>query len=129
MDHKIVHYYWDSERHIMRLTDWNGAQWNPNGLSAEYCKEDLKQFVARMAFHLLTGRSLPGALEYYSTPELVAAEAEKAYEVEWMYDDKERLSPELRDLIEQALQGQFKSAKALGEKFQDLLDLQEFIDK
>jgi hypothetical protein len=104
--------------------DWNGGQLHPKGLSDDIRREDLRQFTARMAFHLLTGRSLPGALEYYSTPELIAAEVAKTYKVEWHHDDiaDERIPEKLRNAIEQALQGEFKSARVLGERFQDLLD-------
>lgn len=120
-DHKIVHCYWDDEWDIFRLMDWNCAHWYPNGLSEESCEEDITQFIARMAFPLLTGRRLPGALGDSSTPEMIDAEAGKKYDVMWKYDD-ERLPRQLREMIEQALQRQFKDAKTLGEKFADLLE-------
>ena len=124
LDHKIVHYYWDVKLHILRLLDWNAAQLHPAGLTEDLRKFDLVQFVVRTGYHLLTGRDHPDAMQSYSTPEMIAAAKEKTYEANWQYDDThdDRIPPELRGVIEEALQGKYTSAEALGITFSNLLD-------
>ncbi len=112
-DHKILHYYWQNEDHAVYIIDWNVARLHPDGLSEIEIHMDLVQFGARALHHILTGRTAPGALPMGPTrPEEIEA-ADESYSTQWTYDDQ-RLSQDLKDILERALGGGYTSAASLG---------------
>lgn len=108
-DHKILHYYWREEMHGIYMIDWNVARLHPDGLS-EYEKQmDLVQFGARALHHILTGRTAPGALPLGPTRPEEIEQAAKTYETQWTYDDQ-RLTEDLRSILERVLAGEYNNA-------------------
>ncbi|HEX9012964.1 MAG TPA: hypothetical protein VF813_05590, partial [Anaerolineaceae bacterium] len=111
-DHKILHYYWREASRGVYLIDWNVARLLPEGLAETEVQMDLVQFAARGLHHILTGRSAPGALPLGPTrPEEIEASA-RSYQTQWTYDDQ-RLPDALREVIEQALSGEYTTVDAL----------------
>jgi hypothetical protein len=114
-DHKILHYYWDAQRQKISMIDWNVAKWHPNGVSEAEILSDLVQFGARALHHILTGRPAPGALPVGPTrPEEIEL-APQRYLPAWTYDDSQRLSAELQNILTDLLSGNYGSASKLGE--------------
>ncbi len=112
-DHKILHYYWQTEDNSVYVIDWNVARLHRDGLSEIEIHMDLVQFGARALHHILTGRTAPGALPMGPTrPEEIEA-AEQSYTTQWTYDDQ-RLSQDLKDILERALGGGYTNAASLG---------------
>lgn len=112
-DHKILHYYWQAEKNGIYIIDWNVARYHPDGLTATDIHMDLVQFGARGLHHILTGRTAPGALPLGPTRSEEIEQAAQSYQTQWTYDDQ-RLSPELRVVIERLLAGEYTSAETLG---------------
>jgi serine/threonine protein kinase len=113
-DHKILHYYWQSEYNGVFIIDWNIARRFPEGLSPADIQFDLVQFGARALHYLFTGRAAPGALPMSANrPEEIEA-ADHSYAVQWTYDDQ-RLPKDIKDLLEAVLAGTFYSARSLRE--------------
>jgi hypothetical protein len=108
-DHKILHYYWQNDNNGIYLIDWNVARLHPDGLSEVEIHMDLVQLGARGLHHILTGRTAPGALSLGPTrPEEIEQSAE-SYRAQWTYDDQ-RLSDEIRAILEQLLAGSYTNA-------------------
>jgi len=113
-DHKILHYYWQAKNNGVYIIDWNVARYHPAGLSDTDIHMDLVQFGARGLHHILTGRTAPGALPLGPTrPEEIERAAE-SYQAQWTYDDQ-RLSTELRTILERVLGGEYRHAVELGD--------------
>jgi hypothetical protein len=113
-DHKILHYYWQSEYNGVFVIDWNVARRHPGGLSPAEVSFDLVQFAARALHVILTGRAAPGALPMGpNRPEEIEA-ADRTYDANWTYDDQ-RLPKDIKDLLESALSGEYDSARRLRE--------------
>lgn len=111
-DHKILHYYWQAEKHGIYFIDWNVARYHPDGLSEHEIKMDLVQFGARGLHHILTGRTAPGALPLGPTRPEEIEQAADSYQTQWTYDDQ-RLPPGLRAILERILAGEYCSAATL----------------
>ena len=114
-DHKILHYYWETKRQKISMIDWNVAKWHPDGLSESEIHADLVQFGARALHHILTGRPAPGALPVGPTRPDEIEMAPQRYAPVWTYDDSQRLSAELRNILSELLSGGYTSASKLGE--------------
>ncbi len=112
-DHKILHYYWQAEKNGVYIIDWNVARYHAAGLTETDIHMDLVQFGARGLHHILTGRTAPGALPLGPTRPEEIEQAAETYQTQWTYDDQ-RLSPELRTVLERVLAGEFTSAADLG---------------
>jgi serine/threonine protein kinase len=112
-DHKILHYYWQSENNGLYMIDWNVARYHSDGLTEHELHMDLVQFGARGLHHILTGRTAPGALPLGPTRPEEIEQAADSYKTQWTYDDQ-RLSDGLRSLIERVLAGEYSSASDLG---------------
>ena len=112
-DHKILHYYWEAEKNGVYIIDWNVARYHAEGLTATDIHMDLVQFGARGLHHILTGRTAPGALPLGPTRPEEIEHAAQTYQTQWTYDDQ-RLSPELRSVMEHVLAGEYSTAAALG---------------
>jgi len=113
-DHKILHYYWQPENNGVSIIDWNVARYHPEGLAPVDIHMDLVQLGARGLHHVLTGRTAPGALPMGpSRPEEIE-QAAQSYAAQWTYDDQ-RLSNEVRTILEQLLSGSYTSAADLRE--------------
>lgn len=113
-DHKILHYYWQPENNGVSLIDWNVARYHPEGLTPVDIHMDLVQFGARGLHHVLTGRTAPGALPMGPTRPEEIERAAQSYAAQWTYDDQ-RLSKEVRVILEQLLSGSYLSAADLRE--------------
>jgi serine/threonine protein kinase len=113
-DHKILHYYWQPENNGVSIIDWNVARYHPDGLSAVDIHMDLVQLGARGLHHILTGRTAPGALPMGPTRPEEIEQAAQSYAAQWTYDDQ-RLSNEVRAILEQLLSGSYTSAEDLRE--------------
>lgn len=111
-DHKLLHYYWVPEENGIYMIDWNVARYHPNGLRDFDIHMDLVQLAARGLHHILTGRPAPGALPLGPTRPEEIEQAAESYRAQWTFDDQ-RLSPEIRATLEQALSGAYTSATAL----------------
>jgi serine/threonine protein kinase len=114
-DHKILHYYWDSLQRKVSIIDWNVAKWHSEGLSETEKHLDLVQLGARALHHLFTGRPAPGALPVGPTRPDEVDMAPQSYSVAWTYDDKQRLSTDLRNILSELLAGSYDSAGKLRE--------------
>jgi serine/threonine protein kinase len=108
-DHKILHYYWQTETNGIYLIDWNVARYHSQGLSEHDLHMDLVQFGARGLHHILTGRTAPGALPLGPTRPEEIEQAANSYQAQWTYDDQ-RLSTGLRSLLERVLAGEYQRA-------------------
>jgi serine/threonine protein kinase len=113
-DHKILHYYWQPENNGVSLIDWNVARYHPEGITEFDIQMDLVQFGARGLHHILTGRTAPGALPMGPTRPEEIEQSARSYAAQWTYDDQ-RLSDEVRVILEQLLCGSYKSALELKE--------------
>lgn len=111
-DHKILHYYWQKENNGISVIDWNVARYHPEGLSPLDIHMDLVQFGARGLHHILTGRTAPGALPLGPTRPEEIEQAEQSYQAQWTYDDQ-RLTFQIRTILEQLLSGAYTSASDL----------------
>jgi len=120
-DHKIIHYYWDDENQQLTLIDWNVAKQHPNGVSSHEIQHDLTQFAARALHYIFTGRSVSGALPVGPTTSAEIEKAASLYNASWTYDDRKRLNRDIRQMLENALTGQYESARALGDALEGLL--------
>jgi serine/threonine protein kinase len=114
-DHKILHYYWDVIHKKISVIDWNVAKWHPDGVSHDEIHADLVQFGARALHHILTGRPAPGALPVGPTRPDEIELAPQSYLPAWTYDDSQRLSKELQNILSALLSGQYSSASQLRE--------------
>ncbi len=116
-DHKILHYYWDPISRRVSVIDWNVAKWYSEGLSEAEMQFDLVQLGARGLHHLFTGRPAPGALPVGPTRPEEVAMAPQSYVAAWTYDDKQRLSTEIRDILATLLSGGYGNIAQLREDF------------
>jgi serine/threonine protein kinase len=114
-DHKIIHYYWEEEEQRLTLIDWNVAMRHPNGLSEDDIHLDLTEFAARTLHYILTGRAASGALPVGPTRPEEIEKNHRLYEASWTYDDRKHLNQRIRQVLANALSGQYASAQALGE--------------
>jgi serine/threonine protein kinase len=112
LDHKILHYYWLADTNGIAMIDWNVARYHPNGLTPYDVHMDLVQLGARGLHHILTGRTAPGALPMGPTRPEEIEQAAESYAAQWTYDDQ-RLSSEVRIIMEQLLSGSYISATDL----------------
>jgi serine/threonine protein kinase len=118
-DHKLLHYYWHPESQGVGMLDWNIAKRYPQGLSQSERQFDLVQFGARALYHIMTGRTAPGALPLGpNRPEDIEKAAHR-YSAQWTYDD-ERLPNQVKEILEKTLGEGYFSAKDLR---QDLLEI------
>jgi serine/threonine protein kinase len=113
-DHKILHYYWLPDLNGISIIDWNVARYHPEGLTPYDVHMDLVQLGARGLHHILTGRTAPGALPMGPTRPEEIERAAQSYAAQWTYDDQ-RLSVEVRVILEQLLSGGYTSAADLSE--------------
>ncbi len=113
-DHKLLHYYWLEESNGIYVIDWNVARYHPQGLTPLDIHMDLVQLGARGLHHVLTGRTAPGALPLGPTRPEEIEQAAESYHAQWTYDDQ-RLSPQVRIILEQLLAGSYTSAADLRE--------------
>ena len=111
-DHKILHYYWQNDNNGIYLIDWNVAQLHPGGLSEVEMHMDMVQLGARGLHHILTGRTAPGALPLGPTRPEEIDQSALSYRAQWTYDDQ-RLSEEIRTILEQLLAGSYTNASDL----------------
>lgn len=118
-DHKILHYYWLPEHNGVFLLDWNIARRFPQGLTTADIQFDLVQFAARTLHYLFTGRPAPGALPVAATRLEEVESAQRAYSVQWTYDDQ-RLPTDIKEVLAAALHGEFSSARALKKQLLDI---------
>jgi len=113
-DHKILHYYWQPENNGVSIIDWNVARYHPEGISAFDIHMDLVQLGARGLHHVLCGRTAPGALPLGPTRPEEIEQSAQSYGAQWTYDDQ-RLSGEVKSIMEQLLSGSYNSATDLME--------------
>ena len=116
-DHKILHYYWDPLARRVSVMDWNVAKLYSGGLSEAEKQFDMVQLGARGLHHLFTGRPAPGALPVGPTRPEEVEMAPHSYAAAWTYDDKQRLSLEIRDILANLLSAGYVSADQLREDF------------
>jgi serine/threonine protein kinase len=112
-DHKILHYYWQASNNGVYIIDWNVARYHPEGLSKNEIEMDIVQFGARGLHHILTGRTAPGALPLGPTRPEEIEHAAHSYKTQWTFDDQ-RLSLELRSILERVLAGEYSIITDLG---------------
>lgn len=118
-DHKILHYYWQSEYNGVFIIDWNIARRFPEGLSPADIQFDLVQFGARALHYLFTGRAAPGALPISANRIEEIESADHSYTAQWTYDDQ-RLPKVIKDLLAAVLAGEFSSARDLREELMSI---------
>ncbi len=118
-DHKILHYYWDTDAHGVAMIDWNIAKRQPQGLSEAEKQFDLVQFGARGLHHIFTGRPAQGSLPLGPNRPEDIEKASTHYPVNWTYDD-ERLPNQLRTILEQTLNQGYTQVRDIR---QDLLGI------
>ena len=113
-DHKILHYYWHQESNGIFVIDWNVARYHSEGITPVDIHMDLVQLGARGMHHILTGRTAPGALPLGPTRPEEIEQAAESYHAQWTYDDQ-RLSIQIRTILEQLLAGSYTAAADLKE--------------
>jgi hypothetical protein len=113
-DHKILHYYWHQDSNGIFVIDWNVARYHPEGITPVDIHMDLVQLGARGMHHILTGRTAPGALPLGPTRPEEIEQAAESYHAQWTYDDQ-RLSIQIRTILEQLLSGSYTAAADLKE--------------
>ncbi len=118
-DHKLLHYYWHVENQGVGLLDWNIAKRYPQGLAQSERQFDLVQFGARALYHILTGRTAPGALPLGPNRPEDIEQAAHHYSAQWTYDD-ERLPNQVKEILERALGEGYLTARDLR---QDLFEI------
>jgi serine/threonine protein kinase len=118
-DHKLLHYYWHASDQGVGVLDWNIAKRYPQGLAESERRFDLVQFGARALYHILTGRTAPGALPLGPNRPEDIEQAAHHYSAQWTYDD-ERLPNQVKDILEKVLGEGYLSAKELR---QDLFEI------
>lgn len=118
-DHKLLHYYWHASDQGVGVLDWNIAKRYPQGLTESERQFDLVQFGARALYHILTGRTAPGALPLGPNRPEDIERAAHHYSAQWTYDD-ERLPNQVKDILEKTLGEGYLSAKDLR---QDLFEI------
>jgi serine/threonine protein kinase len=111
-DHKILHYYWQSVYNGVFVIDWNVAKIFDRDLTQSEKQFDLVQFGARALHHILTGRPAPGALPLGPTRPDEIEHASTQYNVSWSFDDQ-RLSDQVKEIIENTLAGSYSQAALL----------------
>ncbi len=120
LDHKILHYYWNSTRRQVMMIDWNVSSFYPEGISADMIAFDVLQMCARALHHLLTGRQAPGSLAIGpNRPDEILA-APTRYQPNWIFDDEKRLTAEEMAFLESAISGQYKTCAQVQEELQQL---------
>jgi serine/threonine protein kinase len=118
-DHKLLHYYWHAKTQGVGILDWNIAKRFPQGLTESEKQFDLVQFGARALYHILTGRTAPGALPLGPNRPDEIEQAAHHYSAQWTYDD-ERLPNQVKVILEKALGEGYSSVKDLR---QDLFEV------
>jgi serine/threonine protein kinase len=118
-DHKLLHYYWHSQSQGVGILDWNISKRYPQGLTDGERQFDLVQFGARALYHILTGRTAPGALPLGPNRPEEIEQAAHHYSAQWTYDD-ERLPNQIKGILEKALGEGYLSVKDLR---QDLFEI------
>jgi serine/threonine protein kinase len=118
-DHKLLHYYWQAQTQGVGMLDWNISKRYPQGLTESERQFDLVQFGARALYHILTGRTAPGALPLGPNRPEEIEQAAHHYSAQWTYDD-ERLPKQVKDILEKVLGEGYFSVKDLR---QDLFDI------
>jgi len=113
-DHKILHYYWQPENNGVSIIDWNVAKFHPDGITPFDIHMDLVQLGARGLHHVLCGRTAPGALPLGPTRPEEIEHAAQSYAAQWTYDDQ-RLSGEVKTIMEQLLSGSYTRTMDLKE--------------
>ena len=113
-DHKILHYYWQPEKNGVSIIDWNVARYHPEGIKPFDIHMDLVQLGARGLHHVLCGRTAPGALPLGPTRPEEIEQSSQSYAAQWTYDDQ-RLTGEVKAIMEQLLSGSYGSALDLKE--------------
>ena len=112
-DHKILHYSWHIQHERIYVFDLNVSKLEPRGLSEDHRRFDIVHFAARVLFHMFTGDTHPDALMLGATRPDEIENAPDQYAVEWNFDARERLSAEIRTVLEDALKGKYHQASAL----------------
>ena len=96
------------------------------GLTDFDVQMDLVQLGALGLHHVLTGRTAPGALPLGPTRPEEIEQSARSYAAQWTYDDQ-RLSGNVKAIIEQLLTGKYLNAADLSEDlkhaYMDLADL------
>lgn len=111
-DHKILHYYWQAVYNGVFVIDWNVAKLYDRELTQSEKQFDLVQFGARALHHILTGKPAPGALPLGPTRPDEIENALNHYNVNWSFDDQ-RLSDDVKQIVEKTLAGKFNRSEAL----------------
>lgn len=122
LDHKVLHYFWNEPRQRVFVLDWNIGRQISNGNAQEVLEFDVLQFSARALHHLMTGRQAPGSVNVGPNKPEEIQNAPSIYEPVWTYDDHKRLTEDEMEVLGGAIQGEFKSAQALGHELQALYE-------
>jgi hypothetical protein len=122
LDHKVLHYFWNEPRQHVFVLDWNIGRMVSNGNAQEVLEFDVLQFSARALHHLMTGRQAPGSVNIGPNKPEEIQNAPNKYEPVWTYDDHKRLTEDEMDVLSSAIQGDYKTAQALGHELQALYE-------
>lgn len=120
LDHKVLHYYWNEPRQQVFVLDWNIGRKIGKNNGQDVLEFDVLQFSARALHHLMTGRQAPGSVNVGPNKPEEIQNAPGKYEPVWTYDDHKRLTDEEMAVLGSAIQGEFKTAQALGQELQAL---------
>jgi serine/threonine protein kinase len=122
LDHKALHFYWNQPREQVMVLDWNIGRELTNGDNDEIIAFDILQFSARAFHHLMTGRQAPGSVQVGPNKPEEIQNSPHHYEPIWTYDDQKRLTQQEMDILGKAIQGEYRTAKALAKDLESLLD-------
>ena len=120
LDHKALHYYWNLPRQQVYVIDWNIGRRITNGNTKEVFEFDVLQFSARALHHFMTGRQAPGSVKVGPNNPEEIRNAPNKYAPIWTYDDQKRLTQPEMDILEGAIQGNFKTPAELAKELQNL---------
>ncbi len=122
LDHKVLHYFWNEPRQQVYVLDWNIGRQISNDNTHDVLEFDVLQFSARALHHLVTGRQAPGSVKVGPNKPEDIQNAPQKYEPVWTYDDQKRLTEDEMQVLGSALQGEFRTAKALGHQLHALYE-------
>jgi len=123
-DHKIVHYYWHYDAKWMAvpvtIIDWNAGKYYPDGLSEDERRWDVVLFAVNTLYYMLAGERHPRGFTVGPLRIEEIAGAGERFRMEW--NGHRPLPKSVIELLEKALNGEYRTAAALQQEIGTLLE-------
>lgn len=115
LDHKLLHYYWNSLRQKVIILDWNIGHWQGSAFSPEIQRADMLQFSARALHHIFTGRQAPGSVAVGPNRPEDIANSPSHFKASYSFDVQNRLNRDEMAFLEKAIDGGFTNPTEMKE--------------